>query len=98
MILNLENTKLYIVKCSDWAVAVASDNHEEACTQAIDHMLMEVGKELKISCVMISIDVEDHLEMEPDQDDSTCFHTTSKILANAGHHKIAKSVKAVFGT
>ena len=97
MILNLENSKLFLVKCSDWKIALTSTDHEEACTEAISHMLKIKGRHLKISCVMLSTDVSSLLEYM-DEDESTVFHPTSKILANAGYHKIAKDLKGVFGT
>ena len=97
MILNLENTKLYLVKCSDWSVAITSTDHEEACTEAASHMLKEKGGNLPLSCVMISIDVSKCAD-GVEGDDCMTFHPTSKILANGGYHKISKNLKEVFGT
>ena len=97
MIVNLKKEKLYLVKCSDWQVAVSSTDHYEACTSAVTHMINEKGKNLKLSCVIVSVDVSSFAE-DLREDEATMFHPASKILANAGLHDISKNLKQVFGT
>jgi hypothetical protein len=98
MILNLEDEDLYLIECSDWQVAITSESHEEACTEAITHMLRAKGGDLKISCVMISTHILEYISRHSDKYEHSVFHATSRILANAGYHKISKDLKQTFGT
>jgi len=97
MILNLDKEDLYLVKCSGWQVAVSSDSHEEACTQAVTHMLKKEGDQLSLSCVIISANVSKSIDFDFNEE-HTMFHASSKILANAGFHNISKNLKQIFGT
>ena len=97
MILNLEESDVFLVKCSDWKVAVATDNHDEAATLALEYMLNLMGKNLKLSCVIVTTSMSIYADFEDDEED-TIFHATSKILANCGRHELSKNLKDVFGT
>ena len=98
MILNLEDTNLLLLECSGWQVAITSVSHEEACTEAISHMLKTKGENLTLSCVIISTDISKFARDTSDRYEHSVFHPTSRILANAGYHKISKDLKQVFGT
>tara|TARA_B100001778_G_scaffold283676_1_gene249765 strand:- start:287 stop:598 length:312 start_codon:yes stop_codon:yes gene_type:complete len=97
MIIEIKDNRLFLIKCSDWSVAVDSTDHDEASTKALSYMMEEYGDNLKLSCVMISIDVSD-LPEDPEKDDNILFHSTSKILANAGYHNMSKTMKKIFDT
>ena len=98
MILNLEDVNLFLVECSGWQVAITSVSHEEACTEAISHMLKTEGRGLTLSCVMISTDIAKFSAHCDDKYEHSVFHPTSRILANAGYHEISKDLSQVFGT
>ena len=95
MILNLEDIKLYLVECSNWSVAVTSTDHEEASTEAVSHMLKEKGDDLCLSCVIITTDVARFVQDSSDRYEHSVFHPASKILANAGYHRISKNLKDI---
>ena len=97
MITELKDETLFIVKCSEWSVAVSSTDHYEACTTALSHMMEKYGNDLKLACVMISSNLNE-LSEDPDYDDYTMYHATSKILANAGYHNMSKAMKEIFDT
>ena len=97
MITELKNKNLFCVKCSEWAVAVESTDHYEACTAAISYMMESYGRDLKLSCVMVSTDINS-MSDALDDEDHTMYHATSKILANAGFHHISKTMKKIFDT
>jgi hypothetical protein len=98
MILNLEDANLYLVECSNWQVAITSTDHEEACTEAVQYMLETKGDNLTLSCVMITTDIAKASNHNADRYEHSVFHPTSRILANAGYHKISKDLKQVFDT
>jgi hypothetical protein len=98
MILNLEHANLYLVECSDWQVAITSTDHEEARTEAVHYMLKEKKDNLALSCVMITTDIAKASNHNTDRYEHSIFHATSKILANAGYHKISQDLKQVFDT
>ena len=97
MVTELENEKIFLVKCSDWSATVESEDHYEACTAVLQHMMEKYGGALRLSCVMISSDIG-VLSSTPEDLEATMFHATSKILANAGYHNISKSMKEIFDT
>ena len=97
MVTELKNEKLFLIKCSEWSAAVGSGDHYEACTEVLQYMMEKYGGSLKLSCVMISSDIT-ALSENPEDQDATMFHATSKILANAGYHNMSKSMKEIFDT
>ena len=91
-----EKEKMFLVSCADWELAVKAKDAEEACTKALERMLEEYGKKVKISPVMLSLDFSSYAE-DADSDSATKIVTSSSMLANAGHHKWAKGMNSIFG-
>ncbi len=94
--IDLSEDKYFLVKCSDWSVVVSGENEVEACTEALREMLDRRGKNLKLSSVMISQELDPDA-FEDEYDDLISYHSVSRMLANAGHHELSSNVKYVFG-
>ena len=66
--IDLTKGKHYMIRCSDWSVIIEADSEEEACTQSLNKMLEENGRNLRLSSVMISHELKpDALEDENDE-------------------------------
>jgi len=91
-----EKEKIFLVSCADWELALKAKDAEEACTNALEKMLEEYGKKVKISPVMLSFDFSLYAE-NADSDTATKIVTSASMLANAGHYKWAKGMNSIFG-
>ena len=94
--IDLSDSKYYMIRCSDWSVIIEASSETEACTEALRKMLDKQGKNLKLSSVMISHQLEADV-MEDEFDDLVSYHSVSRMLANAGMHELSSNVKMVFG-
>lgn len=92
--INLSKKKCYLVRCSDWSTIIEAGDESEACSLSLVEMLAEEGKSLKLSSVMSTTRlVSDIMDQEIDQD--VCYHSVSRMLANAGFHELSSSVKSI---
>ena len=91
-----EKNSLFLVSCADWEMAIKASDAEEACTGAIEKMLDEFGKGVKVSPVMLSFDFSGYAS-DANSEDATKVLSSASILANAGHHKWAKGMNSIFG-
>lgn len=81
--------KIFLVKSGDWECAVNAADAEEAASKAVEQAMacfQEAGLEdfnigFLISCQEIQEDLE-----------KTSYVYTSSILANNGHHDLAKEL------
>ena len=94
--IDLSEDKYFMVKCSDWSVILNAGDEAEACTQALREMLERRGKNLKLSSVMISHQLNAD-SYEDEFDDLVSYHSVSRMLANAGEHNLSSNVKLIFG-
>jgi hypothetical protein len=94
--IDLSEDKYFMVKCSDWSVILNAEDETEACTQALREMLERRGKNLKLSSVMISHQLNADA-YEDEFDDLISYHSVSRMLANAGEHDLSSNVKLIFG-
>ena len=97
MVTELKDENLFLVKCSEWSATVSSTDHDEACTAVLSYMMDKYGNNLKLSCVMVSSNINE-ISDSPDPDEAVVYHPTSKILANAGYHNMSKAMKEIFDT
>jgi|TARA_B110001454_G_scaffold217977_1_gene244668 hypothetical protein len=97
MILRKEKEKehMFLVSCADWEMALKAVDADEACTKAVERMLEEYGKGIKISPVMLALDFS-LFSNNIDSDRATEMVSAASILANAGHYKWAKSLNTLF--
>jgi hypothetical protein len=94
--IDLSEDRYYMIKCSDWSVIVSAEDETEACTQALGEMLNRRGKNLRLSSVMISHQLDPDA-YEEEYDDLISYHSVSRMLANAGEHELSSNVKIIFG-
>ncbi len=94
--IDLSEDKYFMVKCSDWSVIVSAENETEACTESLREMLERRGKNLKLSSVMISHQLDPDA-YEDEYDDLISYHSVSRMLANAGEHSLSSNIKSIFG-
>lgn len=91
-----EPEHIFVISCADWEVAIKAKDAEEACTKAIERMLNEYGKSVRISPVMLSLDFSG-FSNNIDSEKATKMVSSASVLANAGHYKWATSLNSVFG-
>jgi hypothetical protein len=90
-----DSERLFAISCADWEASIKARDADEACTKAIERMLLEFGKKVKISPVMLVLDFSKFSE-DMNSDESTQMVSAATVLANAGHHKWATSLNTIF--
>jgi hypothetical protein len=60
-------------------------------------MLERRGKNLKLSSVMISEELQADV-MSENYDESVSYHSVSKMLTDAGQHELSSSMREIFGS
>ena len=86
-----EKENIFAISCADWEMVVKAANSEEACTKALERMLNEFGKSVKISPAMLALNFSE-FSMDLNAGDATRMVSSASILANAGHHDWAKTL------
>ena len=95
--LDLSEGRFYRIKCSDWSVIIQANNENEACVDALVEMLERRGKDLKLSSVMISEELQADV-MSQNYEETVSYHSVSRMLADAGQHELSSNMREIFGS
>ena len=94
--LDLSDGRFFLVKCSDWSIITEASGESEACTIALSRMLDKLGRNLKLSSVMVTQELISDV-MNEEYDDAVSYHSVSMMLANAGMYDLSSSMRHIFG-
>ena len=88
---DISNT--YFVTSADWEACVISTSFDNAVSKALSELLMEYGRNLKLSPAIIVVDATNYCVSF--SDDHTKVFSTSMVLSDIGEHDLAKKFKKI---
>jgi hypothetical protein len=86
--------KFYLCQGGNWQVVVEADCEENAATQAVEEIMVEEVKFVRLSAAIFVKELPRHLGGDVLQEDSkTILFYTPMIMANAGFHAEAHKLQ-----
>jgi len=91
--LSNDSLRTYFITSADWESVVSSGSFEEAASQALTEAFESLGKNLKLSPAIITVDMT-NFSLNFSEKHTKVFNT-SAVLADIGKHDLSKKFKNI---